>query len=142
MSSDVRQLELPTVEQSLVNLVRCGTCGHIEPMRFSYGDRAPFPSHCGELMHWADKPMSRWRVKFSRTTPTWFHACEVVFLDAPDADAARVAVESKSAGDIRLDASEIVAATSEMEQAHHDWLARVERWRVAAARGEAHRGLL
>lgn len=86
--------------------------------------------------------MTRWRVKFSRRTPTWFHACEIDFVDAIDAAAAEAQVESRSTPDNQFEVWAITPATPAMEAAHLEWLARCATWKVAAAKARAHRSML
>jgi hypothetical protein len=86
--------------------------------------------------------MMRWRVKCSRTTPTWFHACEVVFVDAEDAHEAKRLAEAPSTPDNRLQAWAVTPATPAMEAHYLDWLRRCAEWKRLAARAEAPRGLL
>ncbi len=83
----------------------------------------------------------RWRVKRSVRTPTWFYACEVLFVDAADAVEAKQFAET-SQSDWSFEAWDIVPATPAMEAQHHEMLRRNEEWRQRAATGEAARGLL
>ena len=80
--------------------------------------------------------MERWRVKASRYTPTWFHACEVTFIDAEDAHEAKRIVESASVPENEVRVWAVTPATPEMEQHYQDWLNRCAEWRGYVARGE------
>jgi hypothetical protein len=86
--------------------------------------------------------MNRWRVKASRTTPTWYHACEVSFVDAADAHEAKALIEGRSEPGNQFRAWAITPATPEMEAAHQAWLDRCARWIVAARTASAHRGII
>lgn len=68
--------------------------------------------------------MERWRVKASRVRRFWFHACEVFFVDAVDASAAKAQVEA----DPELRVWAVTPATPAMEAQHADWLARCAAW--------------
>lgn len=83
----------------------------------------------------------RWRVKRSVKTPTWFYACEVLFLDALNvAEAKRLGEAGHS--DWSFEVWDITPATPAMEVRHEDWLRKCEEWRRLAARAEAPSGLL
>lgn len=82
--------------------------------------------------------MTRWRVKCSRRTPTWFHAVEVSFVDAEDASSAKALLEA----DPQLEAWDVSQATPQMEALHDAWMARTAAWRLAAQTATAQRGML
>lgn len=84
----------------------------------------------------------RWRVKVSRTTPTWFHAVEVFFVDAPSAEAAKRDIEARSTPGVVLQAWAVTPATAEMEADYHAWKAACDEWAARVRRGESPRGLL
>jgi hypothetical protein len=86
--------------------------------------------------------MTRWRVKASRRTPTWFHAVEVFFLDAETAEGAARIVEGRSVPGDAFEAWEVTAATPAMEAQHLDWLRRCELWREHAKHAMAKRGMV
>lgn len=86
--------------------------------------------------------MERWRVKSFRRTATWFHACEVDFLDAEDAHAAKLIVESRSTPEAEIRVWAVTPATEAMEQHYLDWLRRCAEWRRLAAQAAAPRALL
>lgn len=86
--------------------------------------------------------MMRWRVQVSRHTPTWFHAVEVRFLDAPDADTARSQVEAEIVPGGRLEVWDVRPATVAMEASYRAWQGKVAAWFAAQRRGENPRGIL
>lgn len=82
--------------------------------------------------------MTRWQIKASRSTKTWFHACEVTYLDAETEADARALVEA----DPQLKVWAITPATPEIEAKYHAWQARCREWLARVQRGENPRGLL
>jgi hypothetical protein len=90
------------------------------------------------------EPMkTRWRVKASRYTPSWFHACEVSFVDAVDAHEAKRLVEAPSMPDCELRVWAVTPATPAMEAQYVEWLRKCAEWKRLAAKAQApQKGLL
>lgn len=78
----------------------------------------------------------RWRVKASRRQPTWFLACEVSFVDAHDAEAAKAMLER----DPQLEVWEVKLATPKMEADYLAWKASCDAWMERNRTGESNRG--
>ena len=79
--------------------------------------------------------MERWRVKSSRHKPNWFHACEVVFVDAADAHEAKAVVER----DPELRVWAITPATPKMEADYLAWKQSCDDWVRRNRTGESNR---
>lgn len=86
--------------------------------------------------------MTRWRVKASRRTPTWFHAVEVFFLDAVDAHDAKAQVEAQSTPDAVFEVWAVTPATDTMEADYRAWQEKCRLWVETARSGGNPRGIL
>ena len=65
----------------------------------------------------------------------WFHACEVVFVDAGDADAARALVEGP-----QLTVWAVTPSDAVMEQRYMAWKQSCDEWIDRNRTGESNRG--